>query len=117
VTAEHPGWPEHQHEATTHEHPHFHITHNFIERVGGFEHLGYQHTHSHAHAAESHAHYPHESFENEHLGETHEHEHGPEGVVKPAAEKATGGVKKAAKKATAATAKKAAPAKRTSPPA
>ena len=68
-------WPEHEHEAVGHQHPHYHLTHNFIERVGGFEHLGYQHTHEHSHAAESHSHYPHEDFATEHLGEAHEHEH------------------------------------------
>ena len=72
-------WPEHQHEAVGHQHPHYHLTHNFIERVGGFEHLGYQHAHEHEHAAESHSHYPHEDFVTEHLGEAHEHEHAPGG--------------------------------------
>ena len=68
MTTGHASWAEHQHDAVGHEHPHYHVTHNFIERVGGFEHLGYQHTHEHAHATESHSHYPHEDFATEHLG-------------------------------------------------
>jgi hypothetical protein len=110
VTTEHAGWPEHQHEAVGHEHPHYHLTHNFIERVGGFEHLGYQHTHEHTHAAESHNHYPHEDFATEHLGEAHEHEHAPGGQVP--ASTAAKVIKKAAKKA-ADTPRKATPGKRT----
>ena len=104
-------WPEHQHDGVGHEHPHYHLTHNFIERVGGFEHLGYQHTHEHAHAAESHSHYPHEDFDTEHLGEAHEHEHAPGGEGSTA----TNVIKKAAKKV-GGTQKKAAPKKRTTPP-
>ena len=105
-------WPEHQHEAVGHQHPHYHLTHNFIERVGGFEHLGYQHTHEHAHAAESHSHYPHEDFATEHLGEAHEHEHAPGGLAP--ASTAAKAIKKAAKKV-ASTPRKTTPRKRTTP--
>jgi len=52
VTTGQTSWPEHQHDGVGHEHPHYHLTHNFIERVGGFEHLGYQHRHEHTHAAD-----------------------------------------------------------------
>lgn len=66
---------EHVHEAITHSHPHFHVTHNYFERAGAFEHLGYQHEHSHDHAEVTHSHYPHQDFESEHRGEAHEHAH------------------------------------------
>jgi len=83
-------WDEHKHDATVHDHGHYHVTHNFREMTGGFEHLSSWHEHEHDHAALTHRHYPHEDYEKEHQGEAHVHDHGE--VVKPA---------RAAKKATA----------------
>jgi len=32
-------WEEHDHDAIVHSHTHYHVTHNFRELTGGFEHL------------------------------------------------------------------------------
>jgi hypothetical protein len=88
---------EHEHPAVVHNHGHYHVTHNFREMTGGFEHLSSYHEHDHDHAAINHSHYPHEDFEREHEGEAHLHDHGeavkPIRVAKSTAKKAT--VKKA----------------------
>jgi hypothetical protein len=91
-------WDEHEHEPAVHSHGHYHVTHNFREMTGGFEHLSSFHEHEHDHAAIRHRHYPHEDFELEHEGEAHVHDH-DEPVkedTRPAA-----GAKKTAKKAAA----------------
>jgi hypothetical protein len=75
VTEVQPQWSEHTHEDVTHEHEHYHVTHNYFERAGAFEHLGYQHLHRHEHGSEQHSHYPHQDFGAEHAGEAHEHQH------------------------------------------
>jgi hypothetical protein len=91
-------WDEHEHEATVHRHGHYHVTHNFRDMTGGFEHLSSHHDHEHDHAAITHRHFPHEDFEREHEGEAHVHDH--DAMVKPA--RADGTTKKsAAKKASA----------------
>jgi hypothetical protein len=96
-------WEPHDHEALVHSHPHYHVTHNFREMTGGFEHLSSSHEHEHDHAAMNHSHHPHEDFESEHAGEAHVHDHAApvngDGQVAPA---------KAAKKAPAKKATKAA---------
>jgi hypothetical protein len=91
--------PTHAHEALSHQHAHYHVTHNFNNLTGGFDHLYTRHSHPHDHPAVEHSHHPHENFESEHSGEAHDHAPGggPGGA---------GAVKKAAKKA--APAKKAA---------
>jgi len=94
--SDHDGFQQHDHEALAHKHAHYHVTHNFNERNGSFDHLSSYHEHDHDHAALSHAHYPHENFEHEHLGEAHVHDH--EQAVRPTT----------ARKATKAPAKKAA---------
>jgi len=68
-------WEPHDHEALVHAHPHYHVTHNFRDMTGGFEHLSSRHEHEHDHAAMSHSHHPHEGFDSEHLGEAHVHDH------------------------------------------
>jgi hypothetical protein len=68
-------WEPHDHEAVVHTHRHYHITHNFREMTGGFEHLSSAHEHEHDHAATSHSHHPHEDFDSEHAGEAHVHDH------------------------------------------
>ncbi len=68
-------WEEHHHEAIVHDHAHYHVTHNFNERTGSFEHLSSRHSHPHDHGEISHVHWPHENFEHEHLGEAHVHDH------------------------------------------
>jgi hypothetical protein len=68
-------WEHHQHDAIVHTHRHFHVTHNYREMTGGFEHLSSEHEHEHDHAEIAHAHYPHEDFESEHHGEAHDHDH------------------------------------------
>ncbi len=93
-------WDEHEHEPMVHNHGHYHVTHNFREMTGGFEHLSSHHEHEHDHAAIRHRHYPHEDFEREHQGEAHVHDHAHpvEGVLAaPAA-----GAKKARARKTAA---------------
>ena len=81
-------WQEHAHEALDHTHRHYHVTHNWNERVGGFEHLNAIHDHEHDHAPLTHAHYPHQSFDDEHKGEAHVHDHA-EAVRPSTARKAT----------------------------
>ena len=68
-------WEPHDHDAVVHSHGHHHVTHNFREMTGGFEHLSSFHEHDHDHAAISHSHHPHEDFELEHAGEAHVHDH------------------------------------------
>ncbi len=68
-------WESHDHEALVHSHRHYHVTHNFREMTGGFEHLSSEHEHEHDHAAVSHSHFPHEDFDAEHGGEAHVHDH------------------------------------------
>ena len=68
-------WESHEHEALVHRHRHYHVTHNYREMTGGFEHLSSEHEHEHDHAAVSHSHYPHADFEAEHLDEAHVHDH------------------------------------------
>jgi hypothetical protein len=110
--SDHDGFEQHDHPALAHRHGHYHVTHNYIERSGGFEHLSSHHEHEHDHAALHHAHYPHENFDQEHEGEAHIHDH--EQAVRPAtARKAAGAGKAPAKaaKAAKAPAKAAKPAK------
>ena len=66
---------EHEHDKLVHTHAHHHVTHNYNEHTGGFDHLSSFHEHEHDHAALRHSHAPHENFENEHLGEAHVHDH------------------------------------------
>ena len=88
--------PMHSHQALSHQHPHYHVTHNFNNLTGGFDHLFTRHSHHHDHAAVDHSHHPHQDFDAEHAGEAHQH--GPaEGPARAPAAKA---------------AKKAAPAKK-----
>lgn len=68
-------WAPHDHEAVVHAHRHYHVTHNYRDMTGGFEHLTAAHEHAHDHAAVSHAHHPHEDFDAEHAGEAHVHDH------------------------------------------
>src|SRR5437764_10235509 len=96
-------WEEHDHEPVVHSHGHYHVTHNFREMTGGFEHLSSYHEHEHDHAVLTHRHYPHENFESEHEGEAHVHDH--DVTVAPA--RRDGSAKKATAKKAAA--KKAAP--------
>jgi hypothetical protein len=69
-------WESHAHEALVHAHDHYHVTHNFNARVGGFDHLSSEHEHDHDHAETKHSHYPHQDFEHEHRYEAHDHDHG-----------------------------------------
>ena len=71
-----PDWVDHEHEAMVHSHRHYHVTHNFRDMTGGFEHLSSEHEHEHDHGALTHAHFPHEDFDAEHQGEAHVHDHG-----------------------------------------
>jgi hypothetical protein len=68
-------WKEHEHEGLVHNHQHFHVTHNYSEMTGGFEHLGSSHAHEHDHPPVRHAHAPHLNVEKEHAGEVHIHDH------------------------------------------
>ncbi len=68
-------WEPHDHEALVHAHRHYHVTHNYRDMTGGFEHLSSEHEHEHDHAAISHSHHPHENFETEHAEEAHVHDH------------------------------------------
>ena len=86
-------WQDHDHEAMVHKHRHYHVTHNFSEVAGTFQHLTSEHDHDHDHAAISHSHYPHENFEHEHEGEAHIHDH--EEVVRPATARKASGSRKA----------------------
>jgi len=96
-------WEEHSHEAVVHRHGHYHVTHNYREMTGGFEHLSSYHDHEHDHAALDHRHFPHEDFDREHAGEAHVHDHSeaarPE-VAGNGATKAKRSTKKAAKSTT-----------------
>jgi len=94
-------WVEHTHEPMVHFHRHHHVTHNFREISGAFEHLASAHEHEHDHAAVSHSHGPHQNEEREHEHEAHVHDH--DQTVKPQRE----AVKSTAKKA---------PAKKTTKP-
>ena len=95
-------WEEHRHEAIVHTHPHYHVTHNYDHRVGGFHHLSSHHEHEHDHSEVTHAHYPHADFESEPRDEAHVHDHGvpvkkarDEGTAKRSPSKAkTSGTKK-----------------------
>jgi hypothetical protein len=92
----------HKHEALVHEHPHFHVTHNYNKLTGGFDHLYSEHEHEHDHPAIAHTHVPHQDFESEHHGEAHVHDHGePVRTAKKAAGKKAVGKKASAKKAKA----------------
>ncbi len=93
-------WEPHEHEAAVHSHRHYHVTHNYRDMTGGFEHLISEHEHEHDHAGMSHSHYPHEDFDREHAGEAHVHDH-----TTPVKE--DGAPAKAAKKAPAKKATKA----------
>jgi hypothetical protein len=66
---------KHDHEPLVHEHEHWHVTHNWSDTAGTFEHLAAQHSHIHDHAAVSHEHVPHRNFEYEHGHEAHVHDH------------------------------------------
>lgn len=74
-------WEEHAHERLVHSHRHYHVTHNYNNTVGGFDHLSSEHEHEHDHAELRHSHFPHENFEREHEGEAHVHDH--EAPVRP----------------------------------
>jgi hypothetical protein len=56
-------YEEHSHDSMTHEHDHYHITHNKREgadaAIGEWEHLTAQHTHAHNHPGMVHSHEPH----------------------------------------------------------
>ncbi len=88
---------EHEHPPVVHIHGHYHVTHNFREMTGGFEHLSSYHEHDHDHAGLTHSHYPHEDFEQEHAGEAHVHDHGE--AVKPVRAAKTAARKPTVKKA------------------
>ena len=107
------GFEQHTHEAVVHTHRHWHVTHNWSDTAQTFEHLASQHEHEHDHAELAHAHFPHQDFASEHLGEAHEHYHADptgtdQGSDEPTAAKKTAARKATAKKATAkkSTAKK-----------
>jgi hypothetical protein len=70
-----PEFAKHDHKAIVHEHDHWHVTHNWSETAGTFEHLASRHSHVHDHAAISHEHVPHVDFDSEHPGEAHVHDH------------------------------------------
>ena len=106
--SDHDGFEEHEHPALAHSHGHYHVTHNYIERSGGFEHLSSHHVHEHDHGALKHAHYPHENFDQEHEGEAHIHDH--EQAVRPATARRAAGTGKAKGSEAKPTAKSAAPA-------
>jgi hypothetical protein len=65
----------HTHDAMVHEHEHWHVTHNWSETAGTFEHLAARHSHPHDHAELTHSHVPHVDFDSEHAGEAHVHDH------------------------------------------
>ncbi|MCA1692260.1 MAG: hypothetical protein ABR540_11795 [Acidimicrobiales bacterium] len=91
-------WEEHEHEAAVHAHGHYHVTHNYREMSGAFEHLSSFHEHEHDHAVIRHSHYPHADFQREHEGEAHVHDHAAP-VKDETAKKAP--ARKSAKKAAA----------------
>ena len=66
---------QHTHQAMVHQHEHWHVTHNWSETAGTFEHLAARHSHEHDHASVTHAHVPHVDFDAEHAGEAHVHDH------------------------------------------
>ncbi|HXV92771.1 MAG TPA: hypothetical protein VD813_05695 [Pseudonocardia sp.] len=68
-------WDEHTHEATVHDHEHWHVTHHWKDGEQTFEHLASRHSHEHDHASITHAHAPHEDVDHEHAGEAHVHDH------------------------------------------
>jgi hypothetical protein len=70
-----PDFEQHSHEATVHDHEHWHVTHNWSETAGTFQHLASKHSHEHDHAGLSHAHVPHADLDSEHAGEAHVHDH------------------------------------------
>ena len=41
----------HSHQALSHDHAHYHVTHNFNNLTGGFDHLFTRHSHPHDHQA------------------------------------------------------------------
>ena len=98
-------WQPHDHEAVVHAHRQYHVTHNFRDMTGGFEHLSSEHEHEHDHAALSHSHHPHEDFEGEHAGEAHVHDHSAP-VAGDDGEPAQAKAKKAAAKKTSKAAAK-----------
>ncbi|HVE75973.1 MAG TPA: hypothetical protein VND22_04295 [Actinomycetota bacterium] len=89
-------WESHHHQAIVHTHSHYHVTHNFNDMTGGFDHLSSQHSHEHDHPEVTHSHYPHQNFENEHVHEAHIHDHDVpvRRVTKAKAEGAAGTAKK-----------------------
>ena len=109
--ADHPEFEEHTHDAMVHDHEHWHVTHNYRQMTGGFEHLSWKHSHTHDHAAVTHAHWPHEDFEAEHAGEAHDHDH--DEPVKKRAPATTSATKRTAKKSAKKSTKKAAARKAT----
>lgn len=66
---------QHTHAGTVHDHEHWHVTHNWSDTAGTFEHLASRHSHEHNHAAIKHAHVAHVAFDTEHAGEAHVHDH------------------------------------------
>ena len=68
-------WEEHHHDAIVHTHEHYHVTHNYNDLTTGFDHLSSSHAHEHDHGELTHRHHPHQSFEQEHGGEAHVHDH------------------------------------------
>ena len=104
--ADHPEFEEHTHDAMVHDHEHWHVTHNYRQMTGGFEHLSWKHSHEHDHAQVTHAHWPHEDFDAEHAGEAHDHDHDEPVKKRAPAKKAA--ARKSTKKATKTSTKKAA---------
>ena len=92
-------WEDHDHEPMVHSHGHYHVTHNYRDMTGGFEHLSSRHEHEHDHAAIRHRHYPHADFEREHADEAHIHDHD---VPVKGGESKTDGTKKTASRKAAA---------------
>jgi hypothetical protein len=66
---------QHTHEGVVHVHEHWHVTHNWSETAGTFEHLASKHSHPHDHAELTHSHVPHVDVDSEHEGEAHIHDH------------------------------------------
>ena len=65
----------HAHEAMVHDHEHWHVTHNWSDTAGTFEHLASRHSHQHSHAPLEHTHVAHADVAREHAGEAHIHDH------------------------------------------
>jgi hypothetical protein len=79
-----PEFDQHTHDATVHDHEHWHVTHNWSATAGTFEHLAAKHRHEHNHAAVEHSHVAHVDFDDEHTGEAHVHDHDqPVGPAQP----------------------------------